>query len=201
MSPRLFTVPVLAALLLVPRGASAADEEGPLAFAPQLVTGGYAAPELKLSTLAGDGVLLAGAQAGWILGRVVTLGGGGYTTITNVNAPRSLQSVNGDARLGLGYGGFRMGMIFADQRRIHATAGILVGGGNAWTDSPSLTFRRVDGILVLEPDVEAELNVTKHVRVALGGGYRFLGNLQEPGFLPQRFGGPGGMVSVRLGEL
>lgn len=166
----------------------------------KLVTGGYGAPELKVSSLAGDAVLLAGGQGGWILGHSVVLGGAGYTTITDVISPGSLQSPMGNARLGLGYGGFRMGVILAAKSRIHATAGLLLGGGTARSDTRDDSFRRRDSFFVIEPDLEAEANIARHIRLALGATYRFIGNTEERGFTSTRLSGPAAMLSFRFGE-
>lgn len=166
-----------------------------------LVTGGYGAPTLRASTLAGDGVMLAGGEGGWILAHSLVLGAAGYGTLTNVVAPRSLQSSLGDARLGMGYGGIRAAAIFADDWRVHGVFGVLVGGGSAWSEDARSTVRRIDGFLVIEPELNLEVNITHNVRAALGGGYRFAANADAPGFTPRRLGGPVALFTVRLGEL
>ncbi|MBX3232538.1 MAG: hypothetical protein KIT84_16305 [Labilithrix sp.] len=165
------------------------------------VTGGYAGPEMKVSTLAGDAVLLAGGQAGWILADSIVIGGAGYATVTDVIPPLSLQAPGGNARLGLGYGGVRMGGILAPKQRVHGAFGLLIGGGMAYSATRDESFRRHDRFVVVEPAVEVEANVVRHVRVALGGGYRFVGNTEEPGFLPMRLSGPSAMLVFRFGEL
>lgn len=166
----------------------------------RLVSGGYGAPEIKATTLAGDGVVLAGGEAGWILAHSLVLGAGGYTTLTNVVAPASLQAPTGDARLGLGYGGIRAAAIFADESRLHGVFGVLVGGGSAWSENGHASIHRLDGFLVIEPELNLELNVTHFLRVALGGGYRFAANGDVAGFSPSRLGGPVALMAVRLGE-
>lgn len=120
--------------------------------------------------------------------------------MTSVVSPLSLQSTTGNAHLGIGYGGFRMGAIFANDWRVHGSFGVLLGGGTAWSENRTLTFHRSDAFVVIEPDLEAELNLTRYARFAVGAGYRFVGATEEPGFTERRLGGPSAMATLRFGE-
>jgi hypothetical protein len=95
----------------------------------------------------------------------------------------------------------RAAAVFDDRSRVHGRFGVLVGGGTAWSENRTTTFHQFAGYLVVEPDLEIEANVTNHVRVALGSGYRFVANADAPGFSSQRLGGPVALVTLRLGEL
>ena len=81
-----------------------------------------------------------------------------------------------------------------------ATVGVLVGGGTAWSENRTTTYHSFAGYLVIEPDLQLEANLTDHVRIALGAGYRFAADADAPGFSMQRLSGPVGLASVRLGQ-
>lgn len=192
----LTAVTVVASLLC----AAQSSAEEPSVYGQYAVSGGYGAPVMKASTLAGEGILLVGGEAGWVLAHSVFVGGGGYGSVTSVVSPPSLQSTAGDARLGLGYGGLRMGGIIGNELPLHGSFALLLGGGSAWTENRDLSYHRSETFLVIEPQVEAEANLGRHVRFALGGGYRLIGNTEAPGFTPRRLGGPVGTLTLRVGE-
>lgn len=189
---------VLIAACLLTSNIAAAEE--PLFINEKVVKGGYGGAQIKATTLAGDPVMLAGGEAAWILAHSLVLGGGGYGTVTNVTSPGSLQSTTGHAHLGIAYGGLRAATILGNDWRVHGSFGVLFGGGRAWSETNDLGYHRGEGFLVIEPDVEAEANLTRFLRVALGAGYRFVANTEEPGFTPRRLGGPVAVATLRLGE-
>ena len=41
-------------------------------------------------------------------------------------------------------------------------------GGSAGSENKSLSYHRSDAFLVVEPDLEAEANLTRHVRLTRG---------------------------------
>lgn len=177
-----------------------ADDGGDTVLQNHLTHGGYGAPSLKITSLAGDPTLLAGAEGGWIIGHAIVLGGAGYTTVTDVVSPAVLQPASGNARLGLGYGGFRFGAIFRHRRVAHLTMGLLVGGGGADSETKDGSYHRSDRFFVVEPDLTGEVNVARHVRFALGGTYRFVGGTEVAGFTATRLSGPAALFSLRFGE-
>jgi hypothetical protein len=161
--------------------------------------GGYGSPELKLTALNGRSALLVGGEGGWIIGRRLVLGGGGYGAATEVTAPSILQSPGGNAHLGMGYGGFRLGGIVGSRKLTHVTFGVLIGGGGATASTSDGTYHRSDTFFVVEPDLGAEVNLARHVRLGLGGTYRFVGGTEVSGFTSTRLNGPAAMLALRFG--
>ena len=84
---------------------------------------------------------------------------------------------------------------------VHATFGLLIGGGEATSATPTGTYQRSDGFLVIEPDIGGELELGLHATLALGGGYRLISPTAAGGFTAARLGGPVAMLAIRLGEL
>jgi hypothetical protein len=177
-----------------------ADEGGDTVLGSHVSHGAYGAPSLKMTTLAGDGAMLVGGEGGWIIGRALVLGGAGYGTVTNVVSPEPLQPAAGNAHLTISYGGVRLGGVVGSNRRTHVTLGVLIGGGGARSETESGTFRRSDSFFVVEPDLAAEVNLARHVRLALGGSYRFVGATEVTGFTPTRLGGPAATLALRFGS-
>jgi hypothetical protein len=135
--------------------------------------GGYGSPELKLTSLSGRSALLVGGEGGWIIGRRLVLGGGGYGAATEVQSPSVLQPAGGDAHLSM--------------------------GGGATSSTSDGSFHRSDSFFVVEPDLAAEVNLARHVRLAIGGSYRFVGGTEVTGFTATRLNGPAATLALRFG--
>jgi hypothetical protein len=166
----------------------------------KLTHGGYGAPSLKVTALAGDALLLFGGEGGWVIGRGVVVGAAGYTSATSVVSPNALQSPAGDAHLRISYAGARFGGIIRPLKRVHMTVGVIVGGGGATTENSGDTFHHTERFWIVEPDLGAELNVARYVRFGLSGTYRFVGGTDAPGFTPTRLNGPAAALTLRFGQ-
>jgi hypothetical protein len=185
----------------LPRSADANDRaEAETEPGSGISHGGYGAPSLKVTTLGGEAAMLIGAEVGWIIGRTLVLGAAGYGSATNATSPASLQPASGGANLGMGYGGFRVGGIIGARKLTHVTVGALVGGGGATSATTTGTFRQSDGFFVVEPDLAAEVNLARHVRLAVGGSYRFVAGTDVAGFTATRLSGPAAALALRFGE-
>ena len=131
-------------------------------------SGGFGAPVLKLSQVRGQFAVFVGGRGGWIINHKFVIGGGAYGLASDVPMPTS------PLRRGLefGYGGFELEYIIASDNVIHATLMSLVGGGGIRIDNYG--WWEHDGVFVLEPAGSIELNVTTFFRLGIGGGYRWV---------------------------
>ncbi len=186
------------------RSMTAEREEDGLLFGPGIRHGGYAAPELKVTSFAGDTAMLVGVQGGWIIQRRVVIGAAGYGLATD-HAP-SANLARGDAasRIGFGYGGARVAFVLNPQRIIHMNMGLLIGGGGVTITSHSADTGRAyahdsAAVFAIEPQAEIELNVASFVRVATSVSYRFIGDTNTSGLESSDLSGVGAGLAVKLG--
>ncbi|RMG67143.1 MAG: hypothetical protein D6722_13740 [Bacteroidetes bacterium] len=144
--------------------------------------GGFA---LRMTAL--DGALIpsfGGFGAGLYNERLI-LGGGGY----------NLRGTTPDGDVELGYGGVMLGYILAPERPLHLHTSLLLGGGGIHPETGESR-----AVMVLEPLLEAELNVSRYFRLGIGGGYRLLvGQTPDAGVSPQDLSGFFGGLSFRFG--
>jgi hypothetical protein len=168
-------------------------------FGDHVDHGGYGAPELKVTSVADSGALLAGAHGGWIINHHLVLGGGGYGLTTDVPSPSVLQPANGGAKLTMAYGGLRFGAILAPHSIVHVAMSMLVGGGNAGSATSSGAAHRSDTFWVVEPDVALEANLARNVRLTAGFEYRIVGGTEVPGLTATNLSGPAGSLAVKFG--
>lgn len=167
--------------------------------------GGYGAPETKLTTMTGDAAFLAGAQGGWIIDGQVVLGVAGYALLSTHTPDPLLRRPTGDSQLELGYGGARIGYVLRPQKIVHVGFGVLLGGGGlaVATKNPARASgydtHDAAGFIAIEPQVELELNLTPHVRLALGASYRYLGDTVLPGLRDSDLSGPSAALALKIG--
>jgi hypothetical protein len=164
--------------------------------------GGYGAPHVKLTTVAGHAGLLVGGEGAWIIAHSLLLGGGGYGLVTSTDAPEEARSTFGSNTLTLGYGGVRVGYIIAPHDLWHVTASLLIGGGGVSVvernGSDTRTYRSAS-VFALEPDIALELNVAPMIRAGVDASYRYMSDSGIPGLSRSQIGGPAAGVLVAFG--
>lgn len=168
--------------------------------------GGYGGPTLQLTSVNEQLGVLVGGGGGVVIDHTIAIGGAGYGLVNNVsedNAPVSRPYLN------LGYGGVYLQYIHRSDDLIHVTGGVLIGGGGVgfrrgfeddpdeiWDDHDTLN----DAFFVVEPDIEAELNITKYFRIAVGGGYRFVSGIGLSGLANSDISGPNARLMLKFGS-
>jgi hypothetical protein len=191
-------VVIALALLVVPAVAHAETATAPRETG--IAHGGYIGPEGKLTSLAGSAVLLAGAQAGWIIDHAFVLGGAGYVLVSEADSPLGLQMPGAPrSTLSLAYGGARIAFVPAAQHQLHVVLGLLVGGGRV-SASSARTQALADGFFVIEPDAAFEAILAPPVRIALGASYRFTGGTGIPGLDVTALDGPTAFMTLKIGQ-
>ena len=160
-----------------------------------------AAPEYKVSKLDDSTAQLVGGHAGIYVTQTLLVGAGFYTM------------TNGNDRLGLTYGG---GVVawepWSTSRLSLNTRGLLGWGRGTVSDTVTLTSRDRRGLtlstreatrwlssdlFVAEPQVEALVGLTRHMKLGIGGGYRFAAADRVDN---DRFSGATGTISLRFGS-
>jgi hypothetical protein len=119
-------------------------------------------------------------QGGIIYNRWLAVGiqGNAFFTIN----PLTDKYTNYDASLLGGYGGLSVAPAVCSNALVHASFPVFVGYGSISYEMYNAAdaanrIEDTDGFWVLEPGIEVELNLMKFIRVAVGGYYRYCGNV------------------------
>jgi len=170
----------------------------------RVTSGGFGGPAVRVTQLIGQTGIMMGGRGGWIINHSFILGGGGYGLVANVDA--RVPSVYGDRRLAFGYGGVEMEYVHDWDRLIHVSVMLLIGGGGvgyqASVDDPrgSNYDHPMDEVFVLEPAVEAHLNVTEFFRLSAGVAYRYVNGVTTPTTSNASLSGGSAVMTFRFGE-
>ena len=147
-------------------------------------TGGYLAPEIKVSNVHEDISMFLGGKLGFTFNEKFSIGMAGYGLVNNSNFPR-LVSTNPDTyestSIGFGYGGLNLEYTIFSNKVVHFTIPVVLGAGgvtlyedngnwmnNEWNEIEN------SAAFVVEPGVTIELNLFKFFRVDLGASYRYV---------------------------
>jgi hypothetical protein len=181
-------------------------------FKGKIAHGGFGAAAVKITPVDGEAAVMPGVQGGWIIGHSLVIGLAGFGLATRQEAPAGMRVQGRPSTLEMGYGGFRAGYILLPKSIVHLGFGVLVGAGGVAAlsrdellvidDGQANYERRVDNsdaFFVTEPEIEAEINVTKFMRVAVSGSYRFVADIDSPGLSASRVGGPAAGLALRFG--
>jgi hypothetical protein len=84
----------------------------------------------------------------------------------------------------MGHGGFWLGYIHNSYKAVHLAGSVKIGWGeislyDAYYNYDPTDYRADDGIFVLIPQVEIEMNLTPWFKVNLAGGYRFVTGMDK----------------------
>jgi hypothetical protein len=169
----------------------------------KLHNGGYGAPVVKVTSLAGQAGVLVGGRGAWVIGHSFTLGGAGYGLPTRVEAPEEARGSATKTALALGYGGFQVGYIFLPREIVHFSGALLIGGGGvAVLDRSQAEWQAMHSaaVFVLEPEVAVEVNITPLIRGSVLFSYRYMGDSTIPGLSASALSGPSAGAMLAFGS-
>jgi hypothetical protein len=141
-------------------------------------SGGYGAPVISYTQVAGEDSVLVGARGGWVINHQLVIGGGGFGLANRLAPPSGLMPNPDDYRLNFGYGGLWVEYLIAPMQLVHGSVGTLIGAGALSVDaerngvSPRNAYS--DPLFVLDPAAAVEVNVSRLVRVGLEARYRIV---------------------------
>lgn len=122
-------------------------------------------------------------KMGWIMGRRLALGIEAQGLVPNL----TMDGVQQDNRVRplMGYGGFFLEPIIGSNKAVHVTLPVGMGAGwmgyiNDWNDvnSPDLVQDAI--FWYVEPGVNAEINLTRALRLTVGASYRLTEKIDLP---------------------
>lgn len=139
--------------------------------------GTYGGPSLKLSSVDGDMAMFLGARGGWVIDRTLVLGLAGYLSANDIAARQRFDGES--AVVNFDYWGAFGEYIVATNDVVHVTLDLFGGAGRALYEPKSGTDPDVipdehTSVFVGEASLNGELNITRHLRLTLGGGYRYV---------------------------
>jgi hypothetical protein len=168
--------------------------------------GGFGGPVIKVTRVAGEDAVISGGRGGLIINRQLVIGGGGYA-LSSENIRTGFEFGNGDeGRLELEYGGLELEYISRPSRVAHVTLYALIGGGTTsysaerTVGNGTSTQRLSSDVLVFEPAVNLELNVTSWFRTGLGLGYRLVDGSELPRAADSELSGGVGTITFKFGS-
>jgi hypothetical protein len=176
-------------------------------FKDESEKGGFGGPVLKFTNINKQFAMMIGGRGGWILGHSLVLGGGGYAVINEINAPVNALPLEGPLDIEFGYIGFELEYIFDPISLYHFGFYTLIGGGatNFVKDVGSVTSSNEQVgetafMFVLEPGVNAELNITQWFRLCAGISYRMTIGVDQEMLDDSDFSGVNGTLTFKFGK-
>jgi hypothetical protein len=167
-------VPALAVLLLFPLTTAAQET----LISGRVESGGFGGPSLKYTRmLDGDGLLMGGL-GGWVIGKTITLGAGGWGLVTE----HEIETATETYELQFGYGGLMIEYLHDPDRLTHWYVSAIIGiGGVNFRQAGAAVDENLhdDTIWLFEPAIHGCLNFTRHLRAAVGIGYRTIIGLDD----------------------
>jgi hypothetical protein len=149
----------------------------------ELSHGGFGGPVLKITQISEELGILSGGRGAWIINHMITVGGGGYTLINDIEVTGAADAPN----LRFEYGGFELGFILASDRLLHFSVNSLFGTGRVgsrWGEGDGdWDAADNDHFFVLEPSANVMVNVAKFFRIGLGASYRYVTGIDDFGHL------------------
>jgi hypothetical protein len=142
---------------------------------------GFIAPIMEYSAMGDDFAFFMGGGGAILLNQAFYFGGYGEGLTTPYEKEivlNPLYSYKGNERIGFGHGGLWMGYIHHSQSPIHAGISSKFGWGtiNPWDENhmPNNSSELTDHVFVILPQLEAEFNFFKWMKLNIGLGYRFV---------------------------
>jgi len=186
---------LLLAFLLV--SVVAAQEE--TLVGEEIHSGGYGAPVWKITQMNGKTAYLSGGRGAWLINHKFGIGAGGYGTITDA---KSSYELNGrPLYIQLEYGGLELEYIHQSDKVLHWTVIAFFGNGTVKLrhHSPDREVQE-DRIYVLEPSINADINVAKWFRIGFGASYRYALGLDLAPLAQTDINGLSGLVILKFGS-
>jgi hypothetical protein len=147
-----------------------------------LTHGGFGGPVLKVTQLNGELGLVTGGRGAWIINHLITVGGGGYTLLNDIEVTGV---TGGPANLRFEYGGFEMGFISASDKLLHFSVNSLIGTGRIgyrWDeDGEDWDASANDQFFIVEPSANLIVNLASFWRIGIGTSYRYVTGVDDFG--------------------
>jgi hypothetical protein len=158
--------------------------------------GGFGGPVVKFTSVYGQSAVLVGGRGGWIFDHSWVIGGGAYGVVNEVNAAPNMLPLEGPLDIEFGYLGLELEYIHNPTSLTHYSLYTFIGAGatNFVKDVGPVSqsneqVGETDFMFILEPAVNAELNVMTWFRLNAGVSYRIAVGVSQVGLKNSDFSG------------
>ncbi|MCZ4407231.1 hypothetical protein O3Q51_00315 [Cryomorphaceae bacterium 1068] len=146
--------------------------------------GGHLSLNVKGTEVTDQAAVMVGGELVFTLNHALNIGVAGYGMPTRIDYDDKDNFYRDNLSVEFGYGGFFIEPVFFDQKVVHFSVPVLIGGGWAGLSNLTDAYDRsypndvylVDESIffVLEPGINMEVNLVKYVKLTLGGSYRYV---------------------------
>jgi hypothetical protein len=151
---------------------------------------GMGGPMMGFSSIDGEFAHMMGGGGGVLLGDLF-LGGYGMGLTNSIMA--------GGNKTEFGHGGFWVGYSLMGKKPFHPVVSTQMGWGTITQVDDNIELYPPDGIFVMNPAVELEMNFTRFFRLGIGAHYRLVSGVNTSVLANRDFSGPGAFMTFRFG--
>jgi len=164
---------------------------------------GMAGPFMQFTAVDGEFAHMMGGGGAVLVGDFWFGGYGmGMTNKIQVDVNRSPDNYRIGDYLGVSHGGFWLGYSLFGDKPVHVAISALIGWGQVGVGQEYGYDIWQDGVFVVCPTVEVELNLTRFFRLGAGASYNLftlVDPVNIPGYESSDFSSPGGFLSFKFG--
>lgn len=160
----------------------------------------FGGPLFEFSSVHNNFGLSSGGGGGLIFNQTLFIGGYGLGLAPVIGRNVTLQNVDYEnLEISFGHGGFWFGYIHNFRKLVHFGGSAKFGWGNISLDDNRLQSPYRDNVLVFTPQIEAEVNIARWLKINLGVGYRIVTGVNEDVFEGRHFNSPQATLGVYVG--
>jgi hypothetical protein len=166
----------------------------------EMHNGGYGAFFTKAGGINGKTGVFMGGQGAWVLGHKLALGGKGYVLIS----PNDAAGLN-NIKMEFGCWGGLVEYVIASDKLFHLNVNTMIGAGGVRYTVKDYRYNHSevdyteDAVFVIEPGLDAELNIHKNFRIGLGVYYRMVSNVDYADLTNADLSGLSGQITFKFG--
>jgi hypothetical protein len=173
---------------------NAQDEEMQTLFGnrPLKITG-FGGPFMNFTVLNGKFACMMGGGGGIIINDFMI---GGY----GIGLANTLLIDNTDEEISFGHGGFWIGYQLMPNKIVHPVIQVQLGWGSLNSkDRFGDLLYNIDKLFIITPIIEAEMNITRFLRIGIGGSYRIAAFTNNEILSAADLSGPGVNLAFKFG--
>lgn len=161
---------------------------------------GFGGPSVSFSMIDDNFAVYSGGGGAVLINQKLFIGGYGEGLATEHKLEESVVSCPDKNTMAFGYGGIWIGYIYKPLKLVHLNINTLVGWGGISLyddefDVHNLEHCDRDGVFVLLPQIEMEVNLTSWMKFTAGAGYRLTSGISNSIYSSKIFNQP----NIRLG--
>lgn len=162
----------------------------------------FGAPVVKFTSLRGQGAVMVGGRGGWIVSPSLTIGGGAYGTVAEVDAPAGVPFSTGPLDLRMETFGFDAEYRLPFAAPVHLTVGAFAGGAavHYYKENTDEQDGETDFMLLLEPTAGLERRIVGWLHLHLGASYRLTRGVEQFGLEPRDLDRASVIIAAKIGE-